>query len=66
MGKKLSAKEPTYSEKGCELWPTCLGNDKYPQCPFSVCFEDLTDSEGELYDEVKVVALRRWFLKEIK
>lgn len=51
----------TYLDKGCELYPTCRGNEEYPQCPFVVCFEDLTSPEGEQYDRKKGMALRKWF-----
>ena len=59
--KETSKRETTHSDEGCELYPTCLGNEEYPQCPFRICFEDLTDSEGEYYDRDAVIALRRWF-----
>ena len=58
----LPTKEPTFSDKGCELYPTCLGNEEYPQCPFRVCFEDLGDPASELYDKKQARAMRKWFL----
>ncbi len=57
----LSTKMPAFSDEGCELYPTCLGNDEYPQCPFSVCIEDLNDPQSEKYDKETAVALRNWF-----
>lgn len=44
----------TYPDKGCELYPTCLGNEEYPQCPFSKCVEDMSREEAKV--------LRKWFL----
>jgi hypothetical protein len=58
---RLPTKEPIFSDKGCELYPTCLGNDEYPQCPFSVCIEDLNDPESEMYDKEAARALLKWF-----
>ena len=57
----LPIKEPTFSDKGCELYPTCLGNDEYPECPFSVCIEDLNDPQSEMYDRDTARALQKWF-----
>lgn len=59
-------REPEYiDDEGCELYPTCLGNEKYPVCPFRVCVEDLNQIEYEFYDRKKMSALRRWFFEEI-
>lgn len=56
----------TYKDTGCELYPTCLGNDEYPQCPFSVCIEDLRDPKSELYDRGTAIILKKWFLGKRK
>jgi len=59
-GTKLPPREPTYEsypDRGCKLWPTCLGNEEYPQCPFAKCIDDYSRSEARV--------IRRWFLKEI-
>lgn len=45
----------THKDLGCELWPSCLGNDEYPQCPFVKCIEDSNKAERKI--------LRRWFLR---
>lgn len=57
---ELPVKEPTYEghpDKGCELYPTCLGNDEYLQCPFARCIEDLSKEERKV--------LRKWFLGKL-
>ena len=69
MKREIIAKAPdwaTYPDKGCELYPTCLGNDEYPYCPFIVCIEDLKDQAGEQYNREQVKALRKWFLRRVK
>ena len=58
-------RELVYEDAGCELWPTCLGNKKYPQCPFRVCMEDIMDSESEDYSKRDMMILRKWFLRGI-
>jgi len=62
-GTKLPPREPKigtsyYRDTGCDLYPTCFGKGKYPECPFKKkCIEDYSRSEAS--------AIRRWFLKEI-
>ena len=63
---KIEARPPHWKDEGCELYPSCLGTKKYPQCPFRVCMEDIMDSESEDYSKRDMMILRRWFLKEIK
>ena len=58
-------REPDYPDEGCELFPSCLGNEKYPQCPFRVCMEDIMDSESEYYSKRDMMILRKWFKKEV-
>ena len=60
------AREPEYADEGCELYPTCLGDKKYPQCPFRVCMEDIMDSESEYYSKRDMMILRKWFKEDIK
>ena len=62
----LPVKMPSFSDKGCELYCTCLGNDEYPQCPFSVCIEDLNDPQSEMYDRETSRALQKWFSRKVK
>jgi len=57
----LPERERIFSDTGCDLYPTCLGNEEYPQCPFSVCIEDLNDPESEMYDKEIARALLKWF-----
>ncbi len=59
-------REPDYEvDSRCELYPTCLGDKKYPQCPFRVCMEDIMDSESEDYSKRDMMILRRWFFRGI-
>ncbi len=58
-------REPDYPDEGCELYPTCLGDKKYPQCPFRVCMEDIMDSESEDYSKRDMMILRKWFKEDI-
>ncbi len=59
--RKLPPRERVFSDIGCSLYPTCLGNEEYPQCPFSVCIEDLNDPQSEMYDRETAKALLKWF-----
>lgn len=52
---------PTYrslEDEGCEMWPSCLGDNKHKKCPWSECFEDYM---GE--DATKEGGLTTWLEK---
>jgi len=42
----MKVKEPKLKDKGCIIYPTCLGNKEYDECPFAKCLFDLKPKEA--------------------